>query len=87
MNRYLESILDFSEVKDFPDVVIMEVTHGCNLRCAHCYNPESEHSSRHRRAPGAAALLRIIHSIPGPENVCIAFTGAALAATQVVGAG
>lgn len=75
MNKILRSVLVFSEVKERPDVVVVEVTHKCNLRCSHCYNPSFDFSRPSRKEHSTETLYKIIESIPDKENVCIAFTG------------
>ena len=75
MNKILRSVLEFAEVKDRPDLVVVEVTHKCNLKCSHCYNPSFAATRPTRKEPSTASLYQLIESIPDKENVCIAFSG------------
>ncbi|MEE8573980.1 MAG: radical SAM protein [Thermodesulfobacteriota bacterium] len=76
MNKYLRSVLSFTEAQKSPDVVIIEVTHRCNLKCVHCYNPsDKKAATQDRTDPSSENLLRFMGTISNPGRVAIAFTG------------
>ncbi|MBI4665001.1 MAG: radical SAM protein [Nitrospinae bacterium] len=76
MDPFLGSVLTFAEAKREPAVVCIEVTHRCNLRCAHCYNPPASGAYRDSRAElSTGSIIEIIRSVLYPGRTAICFTG------------